>query len=162
MENEGGRLEIPVIWHEIVSITDATPQFKFKPLAACLMTLKIIEGGERHTITGVAFESGVAARIAQIQQALTESSELKTIPVGVVFVGRTDDGTNRGIDEVALVLDAVDWAAEIVGSDLEEVVRALFDSGAKFASRMLESLGLRTPGAVEVVTEIPADAANPV
>src|ERR1700749_3515454 len=145
---EIARKEVPMIWREIVSITDATPQLKFKPLATCLMTLEIVEGGESNTVTGVAFESGVAARIAQIQRALTENSGgLKTIPVGVVFVGKTDDGTNRGIDEIALVGHAVRWAAEIVDSDTEEVIRTLEADGVKLASHMLEALGFETVGA---------------
>src|SRR5580693_5708092 len=110
---ESARDEVPMTWREIVSITDATAQLRFRPLAACLMILKMTEGGESHTITGEPLESGVTARIEQIQRPLTESSGLKTIPVGVVFVGKTDDGTNRGIDEVALVPDAVRWVSEI-------------------------------------------------
>ncbi len=144
METEGSRFEharmdVPRTWSKIVGVTDRSPRFAFRPLAARLLILKIHEGEEFYTTTAAAFESDPAKRIAQIQQAWSESA--KTVPVGVVFVGTATDGTNNALDEVALVPGAVGVAAELLDADVPQLINSLSDNGAEFASRMLQTLG---------------------
>jgi hypothetical protein len=147
---EGARKNVPNAWNEIVSITDRSMRFGFKALAVRLLVLKINEGQHNHKISCTALESDIAKRLEQIQNAFTETADLTTIPVGVIVVGKTTDGTNRGIDEIVLVTDAVAAAAEIANSDVEAVTDALSDGGAAFASTML----LGPNGGYDVITEI--------
>jgi hypothetical protein len=156
---EQARMDVPRTWSEIVSITDKSLRFGFRPLAVHLMVLKIIEGQCQKTMYE-ALESNAARRVEQIQNAFTERVGLKTIPVGIIVVGETSDGTNRGIDEVVLVTNAVATVAEIMNQDVEELTRALGAAGATIASEMLRSVGVVPSGGVDVITEIPWFAAT--
>jgi len=144
------RMEAPMTWGKIVSVTDRSARLGFRPLAARLLILKIHEGEEFYTITAAAFESGRAERITQIQNALSESA--KTVPVGVVFVGMASDGTKNSLDEVALVPDAVGVAAELLDADVPQLINSLSGNGAEFASRMLQTLGF---AGHDIISEIP-------
>jgi hypothetical protein len=147
---EHARMDVPRTWSKILGITDRSPRFGFRPLAARLLILKIHEAEDFYTITAAAFESDPAKRIAQVQDAWTESA--RTVPVGVVFVGRATDGTNNLLDEVALAPDAVGVAAELLDADLPQLICALSDNGAEFASRMFQTLGF---AGHDIITEIP-------
>jgi hypothetical protein len=148
---EAARKNVPNAWAKIVSITDRSPRFGFKPLAVRLLVAKITEGQHNHKIICTFLESGVAKRLEQIHKKFTKTVDHTTIPVGVLIVGKTTDGTYRGIDEIVLVPDAVAATAEIVNSDVEALTDALSEEGAAFASRIL----LGPNGGYDEITEIP-------
>jgi len=146
---EAARRNVPNAWTKIVSLIDRSPRFGFKPLAVCLLVVKITDDQHYHKIICTPLESDIAKRLEQIQNAFTETVGEETIPVGVLFVGKTTDGT-RGLDDIVLVPDAVAAAAEIVNSDVEAVIDGLSDGGAALASRML----LGPNGGYDAITEI--------
>jgi hypothetical protein len=147
---------VPNAWAKIVSITDRSLRFGFKPLAMGLLVLKINEGQDNYKIICTVLESGVANGLEQVKNAFTETTDQTTLPVGVIVVGRTPDGSNRGIDEVVLVTDSVAAVADLANSDVEAVASALADEGAAFASRML----LGPNGGYDAITEIPRKDGN--
>jgi hypothetical protein len=147
---EVARKNVPNAWTKIVTFTESSPRFGFKPLAVALLVVKIADDQHNHKIICTPLKSDIAKRLEQIQDAFTETVDQITIPVGVVFVGKTPDGTHLGLDDIVLVPDAVAAAAEILNSDVEAVTDALSDGGAVFASRIL----LGPNGGYDAITEI--------
>lgn len=142
-------------WAKIASITDRSLRFGFRPLGALLMMLDISEGQDRYKITSKALETEPAKRIKQIHKAWMASASTRTIPVGVLFVGKAIDDTINGLDEVALVRDAVEFAAKLSDVEAQELTGALFDYGAVLASQLLPTLGIGADGGEDLITDVP-------
>jgi hypothetical protein len=130
---ELARQEAQVDWLKVLSI-GLIPQRGFKLLDARLMILEIVEGHDNLTVVGVPLHSNPLKRLEQVENAWRETSSLRTIPVGIVYIGTDDDG---GVNQDQLAKAAVRAAADISNLDVDEMTDSLLAMAFAIASRVL-------------------------
>jgi hypothetical protein len=136
--HESARQAVPAVWKQILLITDKTPVHGFKPSAARLIIAEIAEDYDGITFASAPFGTEKRERIEQIQNAMRNTANGITIPVGVVFVA--EYGTNEGLDEVVPLPDAVEALAQISNRSVDDVVGILSAEGASIASVLLSAI----------------------
>ena len=132
---ELARQEAQVDWLEVLSI-GLIPQPGFKLLDTRLMILEIVEGHDNITVVGVPLHPNPLNRLEQVENAWRETSSLRRIPVGVVYIGTDDDG---GVNQDQLAKAAVRAAADISNLDVDEMTDSLFAMAFAIASRVLST-----------------------
>lgn len=112
---------------------------QFKPLAACLMIVEIFEGSDRVNVKTAPLDPLPDGRLAQFENAWAKTSNGRTIPVGVILVGNSDE-TNRCVDELRFVPATVHLLPEFYDSTIKEMTDALDDFGVERASMIIRYL----------------------